>query len=249
MGSLIGKIAVVTGASKGIGAGIAKGLAASGASVVVNYATDRVGAERVVDAIVSAGGQAMAVQADVSVAADVHRLFSETQHALGPVDILVNNAGRFEFGPIESIEEAQFHHHFNTNVLGVILTTQEALKHFSPDGGSVVNIGTAGTEHPPANGLLYVASKGALNMITRVLAQELGPRNIRVNQINPGITDTEGNRRLGTMESEMLPQMIARTALRRTGMPEDIAPVAVFLASAEARWVTGEIIGASGGYS
>jgi len=246
--NLSDKVAVVTGASKGIGAGIAKALGAAGAAVAVNYATSKEGADRVVAQIAGKGGRAIAVQGDVSKAADMKRLFADTSQAFGPLDILVNNAGVFEAGPIESITEEKFHYFFGTNVLGMVLATQEALKHFRPAGGSIINIGTAGTANPPANTLLYVACKGAVNMITSVLARELGPRKIRVNSINPGGTETEGNHRLGTMTSGMVQIIVDRTPLGRFGQPEDIAPAAVFLASDDAAWITGEILTVSGGF-
>jgi 3-oxoacyl-[acyl-carrier protein] reductase len=249
MSDLKGKVAVVTGASKGIGAGIAKALAEAGASVVVNYASSKEGAERVVAEINSnGGGKAIAVQGDVSKAADVQRLFKETKKAFGALDVLVNNAGVYQFQPLEAATEAEFHREFNTNVLGLILATQEAVKHFGPDGGSVINIGSVASDTTPPATVVYSATKGAVDAITGVLAKELGPRKIRVNSINPGGVETEGTHSVGVVGSDFQKQMIARTALGRFGQPEDIAPVAVFLASADSGWLTGEVIRASGGF-
>jgi 3-oxoacyl-[acyl-carrier protein] reductase len=247
MSKLTGKVAVVTGASKGIGAGIAKGLAAAGASVVVNYASSKEGADRVVAEITSKGGKAIAVQGDVAKAADVKRLFAETKKAFGSLNVLVNNAGVFKFDPIESVTEAEFHRQFNTNVLGLILATQEAVKHFGPAGGSVINIGSVINVNPPPTAVVYAATKGAVDTITLVLAKELGPKKIRVNSINPGGTETEGFQQMGDAGAAMAKQLIAATPLGRFGKPEDIAPIAVFLASEESGWLTGEIILASGG--
>jgi 3-oxoacyl-[acyl-carrier protein] reductase len=248
MSDLKGKIAVVTGASKGIGAGIAKALAAAGAAVVVNYSSSKAGADRVVAEITGKGGKAIAVQGDVAKAADVQRLFTETKKAFGPLDVLVNNAGVYQFQPLEAATEKEFHREFNTNVLGLILATQEAVKHFGPDGGSVINIGSVASDTTPPMSVVYSASKGAVDAITGVLAKELGPRKIRVNSINPGGVETEGVHTAGIAGSDFQKQMIARTALGRFGQPEDIAPVAVFLASADSGWLTGEVIRASGGF-
>jgi len=248
MSNLKGKVAIVTGASKGIGAGIAKGLGAAGAAVVVNYATSKEGADRVVAEITSEGGKAIAVQGDVSKATDVQRLFEETKKAFGSLDVLVNNAGVYQFIPLESVTEEEFHREFNTNVLGLILTTQEAVKYFGPGGGSVINIGSVVSSITPPMTVVYTATKGAVDAITRVLAKELGPRKIRVNSINPGGVETEGVHRIGMIGSDQEKQLVAQTPLGRIGQPEDIAPVAVFLASADSGWVTGEIIAASGGY-
>jgi 3-oxoacyl-[acyl-carrier protein] reductase len=248
MSDLKGKVAIVTGASKGIGAGIAKGLGAAGAAVVVNYATSKEGADRVVAEIISEGGKAIAVQGDVSKATDVQRLFEETKKAFGSLDVLVNNAGVYQFIPLESVTEEEFHREFNTNVLGLILTTQEAVKYFGPGGGSVINIGSVVSSITPPMTAVYTATKGAVDAITRVLAKELGPRKIRVNSINPGGVETEGVHRIGMIGSEQEKQMVAQTPLGRLGQPADIAPVAVFLASAESGWVTGETISVSGGY-
>jgi len=248
MGDLKGKVAVVTGASKGIGAGIAKALGAAGAAVVVNYASSREGADRVVAEITGKGGKAIAVQGDVAKAADVQRLFKETKKAFGGLDVLVNNAGVYQFQPLEAATETEFHREFNTNVLGLILATQEAVKHFGPEGGSVINIGSVASDNTPAMSVVYSATKGAVDAITGVLAKELGPRKIRVNSINPGGVETEGTHTGGIVGSDFAKQLIARTALGRFGQPEDIAPVAVFLASADSGWLTGEIIRASGGF-
>jgi 3-oxoacyl-[acyl-carrier protein] reductase len=246
---LEGKVALVTGASKGIGAGIAKGLAAAGASVVVNYATDRGGAEAVVAAIAADGGRAIAVQGDVSRSADVARLFAEAKRAYGALDVLVNNAAVYKFGPLETVTEEEFHREFNTNVLGPILMIREAVNSFGPRDGSVINIGSAASQLTPPNLSIYTATKGALDALTRVLAKELAARRIRVNAINPGSTATEGARAAGAIGvgGEFEKQLIGMTPLGRIGQPSDIAPIAVFLASDESGWLTGEIILASGG--
>jgi len=247
MSKLKNKVAVVTGASKGIGAGIAKGLAAEGASVVVNYASSKEGADRVVAEIVKNGGKAVAVQADVSKSSDVRRLFAETQKAFGTLDVLVNNAGVYDLVPLEEITEEQFHRQFNTNVLGLILTTQEAVKRFGAGGGSIINIGsTISTVTPPATAV-YTATKGAVDAVTHVLAKELGPKKIRVNSINPGVVETEGTHSAGFIGSDFQKQFEAQTPLGRIGQPEDIAPIAVFLASTDSGWLTGETLLASGG--
>jgi 3-oxoacyl-[acyl-carrier protein] reductase len=248
MGELEGKVAIVTGASKGIGAAIAKGLGAAGAAVVVNYASSREGADRVVAEITGRGGRAVAVQGDVAKAADVRRLFEETQRAFGRLDVLVNNAGVYQLEPIESVLEDAFHRQFNTNVLGPILAIQEAVKHFGPKGGSVINISSVASTSAPPNSVVYSATKGALDTVTRVLAKELGPRRIRVNTIAPGGVETEGVHAAGLMGSDFEKQVVAGTPLGRFGQPEDIAGVAVFLASDAAGWVTGERISASGGF-
>jgi 3-oxoacyl-[acyl-carrier protein] reductase len=247
MGKLTDKVAVVTGASKGIGAGIAKALAAEGASVAVNYATSRRDADMVVADITSKGGKAFAIQGDVSKSDDVERLFADTSDAFGRVDILVNNAGIYRFAPIETVTEDEFHQHFNINVLGVLLATKEAIKHITPDGGSIINFSTTVTRNPPPGTSLYIASKSAIEAMTRVFAKELGPRRIRVNAISPGEVETEGTRSAGILGSDFEKQMLQQTPLGRVGQPDDIAPVAVFLASDDARWVTGEILAASGG--
>jgi 3-oxoacyl-[acyl-carrier protein] reductase len=248
MGKLSGKVAIVTGASKGIGAGIAKALAGAGAAVAVNYASSREGADRVVAEIERAGGRALAIQGDVSRAEDVRRLFEETQTQLGTPDVLVNNAGVFRFHPLEAVTEEEFHRQFNTNVLGLILATREAARHFGADGGSVINIGSVASEAAPPNSVVYSATKGAVDAVTRVLAKELGPRRIRVNSINPGGVETEGTHEIGLAGGDFEREVVARTPLGRFGQPTDIAPVAVFLASPESGWLTGEVVTASGGY-
>jgi 3-oxoacyl-[acyl-carrier protein] reductase len=248
MRRLSGKTAVVTGASKGIGAGIAKGLAAEGAAVVINYAASKDGAERVVADIKAKGGKAIAVHGDVAKAADVKKIFAETKQAFGRLDILVNNAGvYYKFLPLEEVTEEDFHRHFNVNVLGLLLATQEAAKLFGEEGGSVINIGSVANDFNPPNTVVYTATKGAVDAVTRVLAKELGPRKIRVNAIKPGFTDTEGTHAVGHIGSDFEKQIVARTPLGRTGQPDDIAPVAVFLASDESRWITGDTLAVSGG--
>jgi 3-oxoacyl-[acyl-carrier protein] reductase len=247
MADLKGKVAVVTGASKGIGAGIAKGLAAAGASVVVNYASSKEGAERVVKEITGKGGKALAVQGDVAKAADVKRLFAETKQAFGTLDVLVNNAGIYQFAPLESVTEEEFHREFNTNVLGLILATREAVKYFGDNGGSVINVGSVASRVTPPNTVVYSATKGAVDAVTGVLARELGPKKIRVNSINPGGVETEGTHTAGVVGSDFQKQLIAQTPLGRFGQPDDIAPVAVFLASDDSGWLTGEVLKASGG--
>lgn len=248
MTTLNGKIALVTGASKGIGAGIAKELAAAGAAVVVNYATDRAGAESTAHEITASGGRAVAIQADVSRAADVARLLAETRAALGPLDILVNNAGVYQSMPVAEITEEEFHKEFNTNVLGPLLVTREALKHFNPDGGSVINIGSGASRSHPPGYAIYTATKAALDALTKVMAKELNPR-IRVNSVNPGATLSEGTKTAGLygVDSDMERHLVAMTPLGRIGTPSDIAKVVVFLASDQSGWLTGEIIQASGG--
>ena len=247
MNRLSGKTAVVTGASKGIGAGIAKGLAAEGAAVVINYASSKDGADRVVADIKAKGGKAIAVQGDVAKAADVKKIFAETKQAFGRLDILVNNAGIYNLLPLEEVTEDDFHRHFNINVLGLLLATKEAAKLFGDAGGSVINIGSEVTDLNPPNSVVYTATKGAVDAVTRVLAKELGPRKIRVNSINPGLVDTEGTHAAGVIGNDPEKQYIAQTPLGRTGQPDDIAPVAVFLASDESRWVTGDTLAVSGG--
>jgi len=247
MSKLNGKVAVVTGASKGIGAGIAKGLAAAGASVVVNYASSKDGAERTVAEIVKDGGKAVAVQGDVSKASDVQRIFAETKKAFGRLDVLVNNAGVYQFAPLGEITEEQFHRLFNINVLGLLLSTQEAVKHFGAEGGSVINIGSTVTQLTPAATAVYTATKGAVDAVTKVLAKELGPNKIRVNSINPGAVETEGVHAAGIIGGDFMNQIVADTPLGRIGQPADIAPIAVFLASQDSGWLTGETLLASGG--
>jgi 3-oxoacyl-[acyl-carrier protein] reductase len=248
-GKLNGKVAVVTGASKGIGASIAKHLAAEGASVVVNYASSKQGADKVVDEISKGNGKAIAVQGDVAKKKDIERLFAETKKAFGRLDILVNNAGVYLFTPLEAVTEEEFHREFNINVLGLLLSTQEALKHFGPEGGSVINISSSATAVTPPNSSVYTGTKGAVDAITGVLAKELGPKKIRVNAINPGGVETEGFTSMGFSGSDFEKQMIAQTPLGRLGQPDDIGPVAVFLASSDAKWVTGEIVHVAGGLS
>lgn len=247
MGKLTGKVAVVTGASKGIGAGIATALAAEGAAVVVNYAASADGAERVVAAIVARGGKAVALQADVSRIEDVRRLFAETRERFGHVDVLVNNAGVYQFAPLEEVTEADFHRQFGINVLGTILSTQEAVKLFRPEGGSVINVSSVISQRASAGATVYAATKGAVDSVTRVLAVELAARGIRVNTLAPGATETEGVHSAGMMGSDFQKQIIADTPLGRLGRADDVARVAVFLASDESGWVTGERLSASGG--
>jgi 3-oxoacyl-[acyl-carrier protein] reductase len=243
---LEGKVALVTGASKGIGASIAKHLGAAGASVVVNYASSKEGADKVVNEIVSKGGKAVAIQGDVSKQADIDKLFAEAKKAYKKVDILVNNAGVYEFGPLEAVTEAQFHKIFNLNVLGVLLTTQAAAKQFG-EGASVINIGSGVSRITPPNSAVYTASKGAVDAITGVLAKELGPKKIRVNSINPGIVETEGTHSAGFIGSDFEKGLVSQTPLGRAGQPDDIGAVAVFLASDDSRWITGEQILVTGG--
>jgi 3-oxoacyl-[acyl-carrier protein] reductase len=247
MSELNGKVAIVTGASKGIGAGIAKGLGAAGAAVVVNYASSKAGADKVVAEITGKGGKAIAVQGDVSKAADVQRLFAETKRAFGAPNVLVNNAGIYAFEPLENVTEDEFHRQFNTNVLAPILTIREALKHFGPDGGSVINVSSVASTSALPNSVVYSATKGAVDSIARVLGAELGARKIRVNTIAPGGVETEGVHSAGMIGTDFEKQMVADTPLGRLGQPDDIAGVAVFLASDNARWLTGERIAASGG--
>jgi 3-oxoacyl-[acyl-carrier protein] reductase len=247
MGVLDGKVALVTGASKGIGAGIAKGLAAAGAAVVVNYASSKDGADRVVSGIAAQGGKAFAAQADVSKSGDVKQLFAQVVREFGRLDVLVNNAGVYSFGPLESVTETEFHRQYDTNVLGTLLATQAAVKLFGDRGGSIINIGAASTQNPGPAMVLYLSTKGSIDIITQVLAKELGPRKIRVNSINPGGTETEGAHALGVMGSDFEKHLISQTPLGRFGQPEDMAPVAVFLASEASCWITGQILLASGG--
>jgi 3-oxoacyl-[acyl-carrier protein] reductase len=245
---LTGKVAVVTGASKGIGASIALHLAAEGAAVVVNYASSKEGADRVVGEINGNGGKALAVRADLSKEADVRRLFAETKQAFGKLDILVNNAGIYEFAPIENVTAEHFHKQFNLNVLGLLLATQEAVKLFGPAGGSVINISSILARSALPATSVYSGTKAAVDAVTRSLAQELGPRKIRVNSINPGMVDTEGARSAGISESDYRKQVEAQTPLGRIGQPRDVAPAAVYLASDDARWLTGETIHIAGGF-
>jgi 3-oxoacyl-[acyl-carrier protein] reductase len=244
---LEGQVAVVTGASKGIGAAIAEHLAAAGAAVVVNYASSRAGAEVVVQRIRQTGGKAVAVQADVSKLDDVRRLLAETKKAFGKLDILVNNAGIYEFAPLEAISAEHFHKQFDLNVLGLLLTTQEAVRHFGPSGGSIINMSSFAATSAPSNTSVYSGTKAAVNAITRSLAQELGPRKIRVNAVNPGVIETEGLQAAGISGSDFERQAVAQTPLGRIGRPQDIAPAVVFLASADSAYITGETLYISGG--
>lgn len=248
MGRLQDKVAVVTGASKGIGAAIAREFAAEGARVVVNYASSREGADKVVSEITAKGGKAIAVGADVSKASDVKALFEATKQAYGRVDVLVNNAGVYAFAALEDVTEADFHRHFNINVLGPLLTTKEALAYFPSEGGSVINVSSVAAYNPVPTASVYSGTKGALDIISQVLALELGPRNVRVNILSPGLVETEGTHVLGTIGGDFEQQIVARTPLKRVGQPSDIAKAAVFLASPDSGWVTGERITASGGY-
>lgn len=247
MSKLTDKIAIVTGASKGIGAGIAIALAAEGAAVVVNYASSHTGAEKVVAEIKAAGGKVIAIQADVSKQEDIARLFAETLAAFGRVDVLVNNAGIYEFAPLEEYTEESFHRMFNLNVLGLLLTIQEAVKHFSAEGGSIINIGSAVTSTNPTHSSAYTASKAGVDAITRTLAKELGPRKIRVNSINPGMIETEGAHAKGFIESDFQRWVEAEAPLGRIGQTDDISPTAVYLASSDSKYLTGEILVVSGG--
>jgi 3-oxoacyl-[acyl-carrier protein] reductase len=248
--SLTGKVAVVTGASKGIGASIAKHLAEAGAAVVVNYASSKSGADRVVTEITAKGGKAVAVQADVAKPADIQRLFAESKKAFGRIDVLVNNAGIYEFSPLEAITAEHFHKQFDLNVLGLILTTQEAVKHFGPGGGSVINISSVVSTLAPPNAAVYSATKAAVDAVTKSLAKELGPRKIRINSINPGMVETEGTTTSGVTadNSDFRKQVEAQTPLGRIGQPADIGPAAVFLASSDSSWITGETFYIAGGY-
>jgi len=247
MSKLKDKVAIVTGASKGIGASIAKHLAAEGAAVVVNYASSKAGADRVVGEITSHGGRAIAVQANVAKQAEVERLFSETKKAFGRVDILVNNAGIYEFAPIEDVTEEHIHKQFDLNVFGVILASKEAVRHFDGAGGSIINISSGASTLTPPNTSVYSATKAAVDAVTRSLAKELGPRNIRVNAINPGMVETEGVHAAGFAASDFRKQLEAQTPLGRIGQPQDIAPAVVFLASADAAWIAGETLLIAGG--
>ena len=246
MGKLDGKIALVTGASKGIGAGVALSLAKEGAAVAVNYASDRKGADRVVEKIKAVGGKAIAVQGSVTSSEEIDRFFNEAEKHLGNVDVLVNNAGVFAYLPLHAVNEKEFHRQFDTNVLGLLLASKRAAKQFGGKGGCIINIGSVASTLTPPESSIYAATKGAVDSITRALAKELGPRNIRMNSINPGVTDTEGARAMDAYD-QIANAMKAMTPLGRTGMPEDIGLIAAFLASDEARWLTGEIIFGSGG--
>lgn len=247
MGKLKNQVAVVTGASKGIGAAIAKALAAEGAGVVVNYASSKSGAEKVVSEIAGKGGKAIALQADLAKPEDVVRLFAGTKEAFGKLDILVNNAGIYEFAPIEAVTEEHFYKHFNLNVLGALLATKEAVKLFGPEGGTIINIGSAVSRITPPNSAVYTATKSALDAITGVLAKELGPKKIRVNSINPGMIETEGVHAAGFAESDFRKWVETTSPLGRIGQPDDIAPTAVYLASSDSKYLTGETLLVSGG--
>jgi 3-oxoacyl-[acyl-carrier protein] reductase len=246
-GKLNGKVAVVTGASKGIGAGIAKQFAAEGASVVVNYASSKTDADKVVDEITKRGGKAVAVQGNVSKKAEVEKLFAATNKTFGKIDILVNNAGVYEFVPLEEVSEQQFHRMFDVNVLGMILATQEALKHFNSDGASIINIGSLASSLTPPTAVVYNATKAAVDAITRTLAKELGPKKIRVNSVNPGMVVTEGATAGGYTEGDMRKMFESQTPLGRIGETDDIAPAAVFFASDDSAWITGETLVIAGG--
>jgi 3-oxoacyl-[acyl-carrier protein] reductase len=247
MGKLKDQVAVVTGASKGIGAGIAKALAAEGASVVVNYSSSKAGADKVVAEITKNGGKAIAVQGDVSKQADITRLFAETKKTYGRLDILVNNAGIYVFGPLESVTEEVFHSQFNLNVLGLLLTTKEALKLFGDNGGSIINVSSAISTLTPPNTSVYTGTKGAVDVITRSLAKELGPRKIRVNAINPGMIETEGVHAAGFAEGDFRKWVETQAPLGRIGQTDDISPTAVYLASSDSKYMTGETLSVSGG--
>lgn len=246
MSKLTGKVAIITGASKGIGAGIAKSLAAEGASVVVNYASSKEGADTVVAAITKAGGKAIVAGGDITKAAEAQGIIDAAMKAYDRVDILVNNSGFYEFAALEAITEESFHKHFNLNVLGLLLVTQAAAKKMG-DGGSIINIGSGVTRLKPAGCAVYAATKGAVETLTGVLAKELAPRKIRVNSINPGLIETEGTHTAGVIGSEMEKGFVSQTPLGRIGQPGDIASVAVFLASNDSGWITGEVIFATGG--
>jgi 3-oxoacyl-[acyl-carrier protein] reductase len=244
---LAGKVAIVTGASKGIGASIAQHLAAAGASVVVNYSSSKEGADKVVAAITAAGGKAIAIQASVAKKTDIDRLMAETKTAFGRLDILVNNAGIYEMLPLEAITEEHFHKQYDLNVLGLILTAQEAVKYFSPEGGSIINISSIVSTFTPPGSAVYSSTKAAVDAVTKVLSKELGPRKIRVNTINPGLVATEGTQTAGITEGEFRAHYEALSPIGRIGQPQDIATAAVFLAGPDSTWVTGEHFIISGG--
>jgi 3-oxoacyl-[acyl-carrier protein] reductase len=244
---LAGKVAVVTGASKGIGASIAKHLAAEGASVVVNYSSSREGADKVVAEIQKKGGKALAIQANVAKQKDIERLFAETKKAYGQLDILINNAGVYEFLPLENVTDEHFHRLYDLNVLGLLLTSKEASTYFNGDGGSIVNISSVAGIISPPSASVYASTKAAVDSVTRSLAKEFGPRKIRVNSINPGLVLTEGVESVGFDEGDFRKQFEAQSPLGRVGLPEDIAPAAVFLASQDSSWITGETLVIAGG--
>lgn len=244
---LAGKVAIVTGASKGIGASIAKHLAAEGAAVVVNYSSSKEGADTVVAEITKKGGKALAVQANVAKHSELQQLFAETKKAFGKLDVLINNAGVYEFMPLEAVTEEHFHKHFNLNVLGLILASQEAAKHFGPAGGSIVNVSSLASTYTPPNTVVYSATKAAVDAVTKVLAKELGPRKIRVNAVNPGMIETEGVHAGGFADSDFRKQLESQTPLGRIGQPEDVAPAVVFFASPDSAWISGETLFIAGG--
>lgn len=245
---LQGKVAIVTGASKGIGAAIAAALGAAGAAVVVNYATARESDEAVVDTIVGQAGRAMAVQGDMAQAEDVRQLFAAAHQAYGRLDILINNAGVYQFEPLEQVTEAEFHREFNLNVLGPILAIQEAVKQFGDEGGNIVNVSSVASTNPALDALVYTATKAALDGVTMQLARQLGPRKIRVNSVLPGPIDTEGVRRVGMVGTEVEQRLLANTPMGRIGLPDDVAKVVLFLVSDAAGWVTGQKLGIDGGF-
>lgn len=247
MGKLTNKVALVTGASKGIGAGIAKALAADGAAVVVNYASSKEGADKVVSEIKAKGGKAVAVQGDFSNQEDIGKVFAEVKKTFGRLDTLVNNAGVYNFTPIDQVTKEEYHRIFDLNVLGVLLASKEAVKYFGPEGGSIINIGSVVTSLTPPGSSVYTATKGAVDAITHVLAKELGPKKIRVNSINPGMVETEGTHAAGVIGSDFEKNLVAQTPLGRIGHPKDIASIATFLASDESAWLTGELLKAGGG--
>ena len=249
MANLQGKVALVTGASKGIGAGIARELAQRGAAVAVNYSGSKAAAEKLVAEIKAAGGKAVALQADLSNPDSVGPFVEKVARELGPIDILVNNAGIYEFGPIEAITPEHFHKQFNLNVLGLLLTTQAALKHFNPKGGSIINIGSVVGRMSFPNASVYSATKGAVDSVTVSLSKELGPRGIRVNALNPGMIITEGVEAAGIADSDMEKNVVAGTPLGRVGKPQDVATTAAFLASDDSGWISGQTIYAAGGYT
>jgi 3-oxoacyl-[acyl-carrier protein] reductase len=247
-GKLSGKVAIVTGASKGIGASIALHLAGEGAAVVVNFSSSKQGADRIVGEIKGNGGKAVAIQANLAKEPEVRKLFAEAKKAFGTLDILVNNAGVYDFVPLENVTAEHFHRLFDLNVLGLILASQEAVKHFGPEGGNIINISSIAATAAPATGSVYSATKAAVDAVTKSLAKELGPRKIRVNAINPGMVETEGVHSAGIADSDFRKQVEATTPLGRIGQPQDIATAAVFFASADSAWITGETLVIAGGY-
>jgi len=247
MGKLANKVALVTGASKGIGAGIAKALAADGASVVVNYSTSKEGADKVVAEIKAKGGKGVAVQGDFSKQEDISKVFAEVKKTFGRLDTLVNNAGVYAFTPLEQVTAEDYYRIFDLNVLGLLLSSKESLKYFGPEGGSIINIGSVVSSLTPPGSSIYTATKGAVDAITHVLAKELGPKNIRVNSINPGMVETEGVHAAGFIGSDFEKNAVAQTPLGRIGQPKDIATIAAFLASDDSNWLTGELVKAGGG--